>query len=289
VESFRRYRGLTRELDGACSASADLVVTRARRCVMRSSTGEWPGQDPHRPQRRQRRVPTCWGRCPRLGVARPARHSAGRAFRSAWYRGLVPQPGIGTLLEGPVKLLRDRGGVLGGASSSGAGLRSPALERQAAASGLDAIVFKHGRVPIPVRDYPTAVLNVVLVPLTPVPCCARSSPPLSRLGHGKGLPVVSAVNALGEDHQGQVTGIAGHPAGPSVAADRWISLLASPHRRLELGAGLPGMGRPGKPDLGITTPSATVTLRQRGAVLAIAAEASALPELALPQLKRCLI
>ena len=230
LESSERYR-LTRELEARCMRSADLVVTLGAAMrdeiidrgvdagkiliVPNGVSAEFlqplPDGSPLRAQ---------------LGI-RPGEHVVGLVS------SLVAHEGIGTLLES-VKLLRDAG-LPARALIVGDGPEKAALERQAAALGLDAIFT--GRVPMSrVRDY-HAVLDVFVVPRTPDRVCQLVTPLKPVEAMASGLPVVvSAVNALGEIVKDKVTGMQATPLDAASLADCLRQLLASPELRRELGA-----------------------------------------------------
>ena len=146
---------------------------------------------------------------------------------------LVAHEGIGTLLDA-VKELNDRG-VRARALIVGDGPERTALERHAAALGLNAIFT--GRVPSArVRDY-HAVLDVFVVPRTPDRVCQLVTPLKPVEAMASGLPVVvSAVNALAEIVQDRETGMLAPPLDPGGLADCLQQLLASPDLRAKLGA-----------------------------------------------------
>jgi glycosyltransferase involved in cell wall biosynthesis len=146
---------------------------------------------------------------------------------------LVAHEGIGTLLEA-VKILNDRG-VPTRALIVGDGTERTALERQAAALGVDAIFT--GRVPMrAVREY-HAVLDVFVVPRTPDRVCQLVTPLKPVEAMASGLPVVvSAVRALEEIINDQVTGMTSPPLDAGALADRLQELLTNPGLRASLGA-----------------------------------------------------
>ena len=146
---------------------------------------------------------------------------------------LVAHEGIGTLLEA-VKILNDRR-VPTKALIVGDGPERTALERQAAALGLDAIFT--GRVASArVRDY-HAVLDVFVVPRTPDRVCQLVTPLKPVEAMASGLPVVvSDVRALGEIINDQVTGLTSPPLDAGALADRLQELLQNPGMRAALGA-----------------------------------------------------
>jgi glycosyltransferase involved in cell wall biosynthesis len=145
---------------------------------------------------------------------------------------LVAHEGIGTLLDA-VKILNDRG-LRTRALIVGDGPERAALQRQAAALGLDAIFT--GRVPMAkVRDY-HAVLDVFVVPRTPDRVCQLVTPLKPVEAMASGLPVVvSAVRALGELVKDTVTGLLAPPLDPAALADALQLLLDSPELRRKLG------------------------------------------------------
>jgi glycosyltransferase involved in cell wall biosynthesis len=146
---------------------------------------------------------------------------------------LVAHEGIGTLLEA-VKILNQRG-VPTRALIVGDGQERTALERQAAALGVDAIFT--GRVPMrAVREY-HAVLDVFVVPRTPDRVCQLVTPLKPVEAMASGLPVVvSAVRALEEIINDQVTGMTSPPLDAGALADRLQELLTNPGLRASLGA-----------------------------------------------------
>jgi glycosyltransferase involved in cell wall biosynthesis len=145
---------------------------------------------------------------------------------------LVAHEGIGTLLEA-VKILNDRG-VRTRALIVGDGPERGALQRQAAALGLDAIFT--GRVPMArVRDY-HAVLDVFVVPRTRDRVCQLVTPLKPVEAMASGLPVVvSAVKALGEIVKDMATGLQAPPQDAVALADQLQRLEASPELRKQLG------------------------------------------------------
>ncbi len=145
---------------------------------------------------------------------------------------LVAHEGIGTLLEA-VKILNDRG-IRTRALIVGDGPERGALQRQAAALGLDAIFT--GRVPMSrVRDY-HAVLDVFVVPRTRDRVCQLVTPLKPVEAMASGLPVVvSAVQALGEIVKDMATGLQSPPQDAGALADRLQQLQASPRLRKQLG------------------------------------------------------
>jgi glycosyltransferase involved in cell wall biosynthesis len=229
LESSERYR-LTRELEAHCMRAADLVVTLGE--AMRDEIID-RGVDPDKilivpngvSAEFLRPLPDGSALRAQLGIA-PGEHVVGLVS------SLVAHEGIGTLLAA-VKLLRDRG-VPVRALIVGDGPERAALERQAAALGLDAIFT--GRVPMSrVRDY-HAVLDVFVVPRTPDRVCQLVTPLKPVEAMASGLPVVvSAVRALGEIIQDKVTGLQATPLDPASLAECLDQLLASPRLRRELG------------------------------------------------------
>ena len=145
---------------------------------------------------------------------------------------LTAHEGIGTLLEA-VKILNDRG-VRTRALIVGDGPERGALQRQAAALGLDAIFT--GRVPMArVRDY-HAVLDVFVVPRTRDRVCQLVTPLKPVEAMASGLPVVvSAVKALGEIVKDMATGLQAPPQDAVALADQLQRLQASPELRKQLG------------------------------------------------------
>ncbi len=146
---------------------------------------------------------------------------------------LVAHEGIGTLLEA-VKILGERA-IGARVLIVGDGPERTALERQAAALGVNAIFT--GRVPMSaVRDY-HAVLDVFVVPRTPDRVCQLVTPLKPVEAMASGLPVVvSAVGGLTEIIEDQVTGLTFPPLDADALADRLAGLLASPQDRAALGA-----------------------------------------------------
>jgi glycosyltransferase involved in cell wall biosynthesis len=146
---------------------------------------------------------------------------------------LVAHEGVGTLLDA-VKVLNDRG-VKARALIVGDGPERTALERHAAALGLNAIFT--GRVPSArVRDY-HAALDVFVVPRTPDRVCQLVTPLKPVEAMASGLPVVvSAVNALSEIVQDRETGMLAPPLDAGGLADCLQQLLSSPDLRAKLGA-----------------------------------------------------
>jgi glycosyltransferase involved in cell wall biosynthesis len=164
-----------------------------------------------------------------LGI-KPGEHVVGLVS------SLVAHEGIGTLLEA-VKILGDRG-IAARALIVGDGPERTALERQAAALGLDAIFT--GRVPSArVRDY-HAVLDVFVVPRTPDRVCQLVTPLKPVEAMASGLPVVvSSVRALAEIVQDGETGLLFPPLDAGALADQLQQLMS----RADLGAKLGSRAR----------------------------------------------
>jgi glycosyltransferase involved in cell wall biosynthesis len=226
-----RYR-LTRALETHCMKSADLVVTLGE--AMRDEILE-RGVDPDKviivpngvSEEFLRPLPDDQGRLrASLGI-KPGEHVVGLVS------SLVAHEGIGTLLEA-VKILGDRG-VRTRALIVGDGPERPALQRQAAALGLDAIF--PGRVPMSqVRAY-HAVLDVFVVPRTPDRVCQLVTPLKPVEAMASGLPVVvSAVKALAEIVNDKVTGLLSPPLDAAALADTLQTVLEDLQLRAELGA-----------------------------------------------------
>ena len=232
LDSSDRYR-LSRALEAHCMRSADLVVTLGE--AMRDEITERgvpadkivivpngvsdeflkPLPDDHGKLRTD------------LGI-RPGEHVVGLVS------SLVAHEGIGTLLEA-VKILNDRG-IRTRALIVGDGPERGALQRQAAALGLDAIFT--GRVPMArVREY-HAVLDVFVVPRTRDRVCQLVTPlkPVEAMASGRAV-VVSAVRALEEIVTDEVTGLLVPPQDAVALADRLQRLLSSPQLRKKLGRG----------------------------------------------------
>ena len=230
LDSSDRYR-LSRALETHCMRSADLVVTLGE--AMRDEIAERgvpagkivivpngvsdeflkPLPDDHGKLRTS------------LGI-RPGEYVVGLVS------SLVAHEGIGTLLEA-VKILNDRG-IRTRALIVGDGPERGALQRQAAALGLDAIFT--GRVPMArVRDY-HAVLDVFVVPRTRDRVCQLVTPlkPVEAMASGRAV-VVSAVRALEEIVTDKVTGLLAPPQDAGALADRLQELLSSPQLRKDLG------------------------------------------------------
>jgi glycosyltransferase involved in cell wall biosynthesis len=225
-----RYR-LTRALETHCMTEADLVVTLGE--AMREEITE-RGVDPAKvlivpngvSEEFLRPLPDDGGALrARLGI-RPGEHVVGLVS------SLVAHEGIGTLLEA-VAILNSRD-VTTRALIVGDGPERTALQRQAAALGLNAIFT--GRVPsASVRDY-YALLDVFVVPRTPDRVCQLVTPLKPVEAMASGLPVVvSDVKALGEIVRDRETGVLTPPLDPGALADRLQELLASPDLRAKLG------------------------------------------------------
>jgi glycosyltransferase involved in cell wall biosynthesis len=226
-----RYR-LTRALETHCMKSADLVVTLGE--AMRDEILE-RGVDPDKviivpngvSEEFLRPLPNDQGKLKASLGIKPGEHVVGLVS------SLVAHEGIGTLLEA-VKILNDRG-VRTRALIVGDGPERPALQRQAAALGIDAIF--PGRVPMSqVRAY-HAVLDAFVVPRTPDRVCQLVTPLKPVEAMASGLPVVvSGVRALSEIVNDKVTGLVSAPLDPAALADALSGLLDSPDLRAELGA-----------------------------------------------------
>jgi glycosyltransferase involved in cell wall biosynthesis len=226
-----RYR-LTRALETHCMESADLVVTLGE--AMREEIIE-RGVDPGKviivpngvSEEFLRPLPDDQGKLKESLGIRPGEHVVGLVS------SLVAHEGIGTLLEA-VKILGDRG-VRTRALIVGDGPERPALQRQAADLGIDAIF--PGRVPMSqVRAY-HAVLDVFVVPRTPDRVCQLVTPLKPVEAMASGLPVVvSGVRALSEIVNDKVTGLLSPPLDPAALADALSELLGSADLRAELGA-----------------------------------------------------
>ncbi len=147
---------------------------------------------------------------------------------------LVPHEGIGTLLEA-VKRLRDRGLPVR-ALIVGDGPERAALQRQAAALGLDEAAIFTGRVPAAkVRQY-HALLDVFVVPRTPDRVCQLVTPLKPVEAMASGLCVVTSdVRALAEIIKPDVTGVLTTPQDPAALADSLELLVCSPDIRRKLG------------------------------------------------------
>jgi glycosyltransferase involved in cell wall biosynthesis len=222
----------TRALETRCMADADLVVTLGE--AMREEIIE-RGVDPDKviivpngvSEEFLRPLPDDQGRlAASLGIE-PGEHVVGLVS------SLVAHEGIGTLLEA-VKILNDRG-VRTRALIVGDGPERSALQRQAAALGIDAIF--PGRVPMSqVRAY-HAVLDVFVVPRTPDRVCQLVTPLKPVEAMASGLPVVvSGVKALAEIVNDKVTGLLSPPLDAAALADTLQTVLEDQELRAELGA-----------------------------------------------------
>ena len=221
----------TRALETHCMAAADLVVTLGE--AMRDEIAE-RGIDPRHivivpngvSDEFLQPLPDDRGKLKKdLGI-KDGEHVVGLVS------SLVAHEGIGTLLEA-VRILNDRG-MPTRPLIVGDGPERGALQRQAAALGLDAIFT--GRVPVArVRDY-HAVLDVFVVPRTPDRVCQLVTPLKPVEAMASGLPVVvSAVKALGEIVRDKVTGLQFPPLDAAALADALQLLLDSPELRRKLG------------------------------------------------------
>jgi glycosyltransferase involved in cell wall biosynthesis len=222
----------TRALETHCMTEADLVVTLGE--AMREEILE-RGVDPRRVIIVPNGVSEEFLR-PLPGVRDELRRGLGIAdneFAVGLVSSLVAHEGIGTLLQA-VRILRDRG-VPARALIVGDGPEGPALKRQAADLGLDAIFT--GRVPSArVRDY-HAALDVFVVPRTPDRVCQLVTPLKPVEAMASGLPVVvSGVRALGELVQDGATGLLFPPLDAGALADSLAQLRDSPELRTKLGA-----------------------------------------------------
>jgi glycosyltransferase involved in cell wall biosynthesis len=226
-----RYRR-TRALETRCMADADLVVTLGE--AMREEILE-RGVDPDKviivpngvSEEFLRPLPDDNGRLKATLGIQPGEHVVGLVS------SLVAHEGIGTLLEA-VKILNDRG-VRTRALIVGDGPERAALQRQAAALGIDAIF--PGRVPMSqVRQY-HAVLDAFVVPRTPDRVCQLVTPLKPVEAMASGLPVVvSAVRALSEIVNDKVTGLLSPPLDAGALADTLQALLEDRELRAKLGA-----------------------------------------------------
>ena len=242
---------LTRALETHCMKSADLVVTLGE--AMRDEILE-RGVDPDKviivpngvSEEFLRPLPDDQGKLKASLGIKPGEHVVGLVS------SLVAHEGIGTLLEA-VKILNDRG-VRTRALIVGDGPERPALQRQAAALGIDAIF--PGRVPMSqVRAY-HAVLDVFVVPRTPDRVCQLVTPLKPVEAMASGLPVVvSGVRALSEIVNDKVTGLVSAPLDPAALADALSDAARQPRPAGRAGRERQGVGR-ARPDLGA----------QRGAV-----------------------
>ena len=222
----------TRALETYCMEAADLVVTLGE--AMRDEILE-RGVDPDKviivpngvSEEFLQPLPDDQGKLKASLGIKPGQHVVGLVS------SLVAHEGIGTLLEA-VKILNQRG-VRTRALIVGDGPERPALQRQAAALGLDAIF--PGRVPMSqVRAY-HAVLDVFVVPRTPDRVCQLVTPLKPVEAMASGLPVVvSGVKALSEIVNDKVTGLLSTPLDPAALADALEGLLDNPDLRAELGA-----------------------------------------------------
>ena len=222
----------TRALETHCMTEADLVVTLG--AAMREEIIE-RGVDPERIVIVPNGVSEEFLR-PLPAVRDQVRTALGIAdgeFAVGLVSSLVAHEGIGTLLQA-VKVLRDRG-VPARALIVGDGAERAALQRQAAALGLDAIFT--GRVPSArVRDY-HAALDVFVVPRTPDRVSQLVTPLKPVEAMASGLPVVvSGVRALGELVRDRETGLLFPPLDAGALADSLAQLLDSPDLRAKLGA-----------------------------------------------------
>jgi glycosyltransferase involved in cell wall biosynthesis len=226
-----RYR-LTRALETHCMQSADLVVTLGE--AMRDEILE-RGVDPDKviivpngvSEEFLRPLPDDHGKLRQSLGIKPGEHVVGLVS------SLVAHEGIGTLLEA-VKILGERG-VRTRALIVGDGPERPALQRQAAALGIDAIF--PGRVPMSqVRAY-HAVLDAFVVPRTPDRVCQLVTPLKPVEAMASGLPVVvSGVKALAEIVNDKVTGLLSPPLDAAALADTLQTVLEDQGLRAELGA-----------------------------------------------------
>jgi glycosyltransferase involved in cell wall biosynthesis len=222
----------TRALETHCMESADLVVTLGE--AMRDEIID-RGVDPGKviivpngvSEEFLRPLPDDQGKLKASLGIKPGEHVVGLVS------SLVAHEGIGTLLEA-VKILNDRG-VRTRALIVGDGPERPALQRQAAALGIDAIF--PGRVPMSqVRAY-HAVLDVFVVPRTPDRVCQLVTPLKPVEAMASGLPVVvSGVRALSEIVNDKVTGLLSPPLDPEALADALSEVLGSADLRAKLGA-----------------------------------------------------
>jgi glycosyltransferase involved in cell wall biosynthesis len=221
----------TRALETHCMTSADLVVTLGE--AMREEIIERgvPAQNviivPNGVSEEfLRPLPDGAALKASLGI-QPGEHVVGLVS------SLVAHEGIGTLLEA-VKILNDRG-VRTRALIVGDGPERTALQRQAAALGLDAIFT--GRVPSTrVRDY-HAVLDAFVVPRTPDRVCQLVTPLKPVEAMASGLPVVvSSVRALSEIISDKQTGLLFPPLDAGALADQLQQVLDHPELRTKLGA-----------------------------------------------------
>jgi glycosyltransferase involved in cell wall biosynthesis len=230
LQSSERYR-LSRELEAHCMRSADLVVTLGE--AMRDEIID-RGVQPDKIIIVPNGVSADFLRPLPDGTALRAQLGIGpQEFVVGLVSSLVAHEGVGTLLQA-VRLMRD-GGAPVRALIVGDGPEKAALERQAAALGIDAIFT--GRVPMSrVREY-HAVLDAFVVPRNPDRVCQLVTPLKPVEAMASGLPVVvSAVSALGEIIKDKVTGMQAAPRDATALADCLGQLLDSPDLRRELGA-----------------------------------------------------
>jgi glycosyltransferase involved in cell wall biosynthesis len=222
----------TRALETHCMTAADLVVTLGEAMREEIIARGVPAENviivPNGVSEQfLRPLPDDGGRLrASLGI-KPGEHVVGLVS------SLVAHEGIGTLLDA-VKILGDRG-VRARALIVGDGPERTALQRQAAALGLDAIFT--GRVPSArVRDY-HAVLDVFVVPRTPDRVCQLVTPLKPVEAMASGLPVVvSSVRALAEIIADRETGLLFPPLDSGALADQLQELIARPGLRAELGS-----------------------------------------------------
>jgi glycosyltransferase involved in cell wall biosynthesis len=118
----------------------------------------------------------------------------------------------------------------------GDGPERAALQRQAAALGLDEAAIFTGRVPAAkVREY-HALLDVFVVPRTPDRVCQLVTPLKPVEAMASGLCVVTSdVRALAEIIKPDVTGVLTTPQDPMALADSLELLVCSPDIRRKLG------------------------------------------------------
>jgi glycosyltransferase involved in cell wall biosynthesis len=222
----------TRALETHCMTAADLVVTLGEamrdEIIGRGVPAENVIIVPNGVSEQfLRPLPDDGGRLrASLGI-QPGEHVVGLVS------SLVAHEGIGTLLDA-VKILGERG-VRARALIVGDGPERTALQRQAAALGLDAVFT--GRVPSArVRDY-HAVLDVFVVPRTPDRVCQLVTPLKPVEAMASGLPVVvSSVRALAEIIADRETGLLFPPLHSGALADQLQQLIASPALRAKLGS-----------------------------------------------------
>jgi glycosyltransferase involved in cell wall biosynthesis len=222
----------TRALETHCMTAADLVVTLGEamrdEIIGRGVPAENVIIVPNGVSEQfLRPLPDDGGRLrASLGI-QPGEHVVGLVS------SLVAHEGIGTLLDA-VKILGERG-VRARALIVGDGPERTALQRQAAALGLDAVFT--GRVPSArVRDY-HAVLDVFVVPRTPDRVCQLVTPLKPVEAMASGLPVVvSSVRALAEIIADRETGLLFPPLDSGALADQLQQLIASPALRAKLGS-----------------------------------------------------